>query len=415
MTEAFRRTKITARIVDAMKPGECVGDTDLPGFFVRRQTDARVYFVRKHALGKRHFVSIGEHGREGLTERRARDKALLVIAAIKQGQDPAAERFATRQMPTLAEFAEDFLTKRTATLKTGTIGNYRSLLHKHIARRDSLGRIDRNAIGSLRLDAVSHRHVALLHADMKSTPRAANHVLAFLSSLYSEAQAAGLVPEGQNPTRRIKRFTIAARQRFLTTDELSRLGEALTRAEADGSEDPYAIAAIRLLILTGCRRDEILGARWEWVDLEGGLLNLPDSKTGAKAIHLNQAALHLLQCLPRVQGNPHIIVGAREGKRWVNLRKVWVRVRRRAGLESTMGKNGTVQEVRIHDLRHSYASILASSGASLPMIGKLLGHKNPQTTARYAHLSDDPIRRLSNEAGETTIRRMRAQSTRQVD
>ena len=189
------------------------------------------------------------------------------------------------------------------------------------------------------------------------------------------------------------------RQRFLSEAELARLGDVLTEAEVDRTEDPYAIAALRLLIFTGCRRDEILTARWEWLDCDRGLLNLPDSKTGAKTIFLSPPALEVIASIPRVANNPFIIVGKRAGQHWVNLRKVWIRIRKEAALETISTGDGRLQEVRIHDLRHSYASLLASGGASLPMIGALLGHRNPATTARYAHLAANPLRLLNSEAG----------------
>jgi integrase len=302
-------------------------------------------------------------------------------------------------MPTLDDFALGFLEQHAGKLKPGTLANYRSLLNTHIAPRDQRGILKPACLGRLRLDQVTHQEIAALHRQMRKTPRAANHVLAFLSSLFSEAQAANLVPEGVNPTRRVKRYAAQPRQRFLTEIELARVGEALNEAQSDGSEDPYALAAIRLLILTGCRRDEILGARWNWVDFDRGLLNLPDSKTGAKPVHLSPAAVEVLKALPRVEDNPFIIVGKRAGQRWINLRKVWVRIRERADLQPDTLSNGKVQQVRIHDLRHSFASLLATGGASLPMIGKLLGHTNPQTTARYAHLADDPLRQLNADVG----------------
>ena len=398
MASAYRHAKITSRLVEALKPGEMIADTDLPGYFVRRQQDARMYFVRKHANGRRHYVTIGEHGREGWTERKARNAALLEIASLKQGRDVSAERAKAKGMPTLAQFAGEFITHHTGVLKRGTLANYRSILTKHLAPCVG-GHLKPRCLGRLRLDQVGRAEIAALHRALKETPRAANHVLDFLSSLYAEAQAVNLVPDGFNPTHKIKRFVIQARQRFLTEQELARVGEILADAEANGSEDPYAIAAIRLLIFTGARRDEILDARWEWIDFERGLLLLPDSKTNAKTVYLNPDALEVLRTLPRVAGNPHIIVGSKEGRRWVNLRKVWTRISDRAGLRPTMGPNDKLQHVRLHDLRHSYASLLASGGASLPMIGKLLGHSQPQTTARYAHLADDPLRRLAEIAG----------------
>ena len=400
----FRTSKITTRLVEGLAPNQTVMDSALPGFGVRRQGDARVYFVRKHANGRRHYATIGEHGQEGWTEAKARNAALLVIAALRQGRDPAAERTNMRGMPTLAEFGDSFIEQHIGKLKPGTLANYRSLLHTHIAPRDQRGTLKVGCLGRLRLDQVTHQEIAALHRQLQNTPRAANHVLAFVSSLFSEAQAANLVPENFNPTRRVRRYAVQSRQRFLTESELARVGEVLTQAETDGSEDPYAVAAIRLLIFTGCRRDEILDARWSWIDFERGLLNLPDSKTGAKPVLLSPAAIEALKNLARVEGNPFVIVGKRAGQRWVNLRKVWVRIRERADLDPDVLATGKVQQVRLHDLRHSFASLLASGGASLPMIGKLLGHKNHQTTARYSHLSDDPLRRLSEDVGRKVAR-----------
>lgn len=162
--------------------------------------------------------------------------------------------------------------------------------------------------------------------------------------------------------------------------------------ETQGSEDIYVAAAIRLLIFTGARLGEILSLRWDYVDLEGGRLLLPDSKTGGKTVYLNSLSLDVLKLLPRADGNPHVIVGKKPGEHLVNLRKPWYRIREHAGLD----------DVRIHDLRHSFASFAVAEGLSLPVIGKLLGHRNASTTERYAHLADDPIR----SANELVARRL---------
>ena len=405
----FKTRKITTRLVENLLPGEIVSDSALPGYAVRRQLDARVYFVRKYCNRRRHYVSLGEHGRAGMTEAKARQAAFMAIAAIKQGRDPAVERARSRGMPALADFALQFLSDRQDTLKAGTLANYRGLLNTHIAPRDERGHLRPGSLGALPLDQVSHQHVVSLHISRRMTPRAANHILDFLSSLYTEAAKQCLVEDSFSPGRRVSRFRVQRRQRFLNDAELARLGHVLTQAEVERTENPYAIAALRLLIFTGCRRDEILSARWEWMDWDRGLLNLPDSKTGAKTIFLSPPALEVIESIPRVANNPFIIVGKRAGQRWVNLRKVWVRVRKQAALEAISTGDGRVQEVRIHDLRHSYASLLASGGASLPMIGALLGHRNPGTTHRYAHLAADPLRRLTEEAGHRAQDALRAQ------
>lgn len=397
----YRHARITTTAVKKLGVGDTIMDDGLAGYGVRRQGDACVYFVRKHVDGRRNYVTIGVHGREGWTEAAARQKALLIIAALKQGADPTSDRAKARLMPTLAEFAAEFLEQQATRLKPGTITNYRSLLTTHLAPSNGDGTLKAGCLGRVRLDRVRHQDLASLHSSLNDRPRAANHLLAFISSLYSGAKRAGLVPVGFNPAGDIKHYRLQARQRFLTEVELARVGDVLHTAESDGSEDPYAIAALRLLILTGCRRNEILTARWSWIDLNRGVLRLPDSKTGAKVVHLSPPAVDVLERLPRIAGNPFVIVGAKTGQNWVNLRKVWVRIRDRAGLEPAVLANGKLQPARLHDLRHSFASLLASRGASLPMIGRLLGHSNPQTTSRYAHLTDDPLRRLVAEAAES--------------
>jgi integrase len=172
-------------------------------------------------------------------------------------------------------------------------------------------------------------------------------------------------------------------------EELRRRGEVLSDAQAEQTESPFALAAIGLLILTGARLTEILTLRWEHVDLRAGVLRLPDSKTGAKLIYLNDAAIHLLRSMPRMQGNRYVIAGKKTGARLIDLQKPWRRLRAKANLP----------DVRIHDLRHSFASVAVGVGMSLPMIGKLLGHTQAATTQRYAHLATDPIRAASNLIG----------------
>lgn len=154
--------------------------------------------------------------------------------------------------------------------------------------------------------------------------------------------------------------------------------------------NPYPSAAVKLLLLTGARRGEIVGLQWQDVDVERKYLRLPDSKTGAKVILLNEAALEVIQSLPRVANNLHVIPGVRDGARLVGIDKIWVRIRAAAGLH----------DVRLHDLRHSFASIAVGDGLSLPIIGALLGHKHAATTPRYAHLAAGPLRVANDAIGE---------------
>ena len=194
-------------------------------------------------------------------------------------------------------------------------------------------------------------------------------------------------------------------ERFLSAGELGRLGAVLAEAELTATELPSAVAAIRLLIFTGARLGEILDLRWEHVDLERTCLRLPESKTGRKVIHLNAPALEVLNGTERRDGAPWVVAGREPGKPLVNLRKPWHRIRKAAGLEG----------VRLHDLRHSFASIGAAGGLSLPMIGALLGHTQPATTARYAHLAADPLKQATKLIGERIAAAMNGESGKVVE
>ncbi len=210
-----------------------------------------------------------------------------------------------------------------------------------------------------------------------------------LSKFFGWAEKHGLRPDGSNPCRHVEKYREGRRERFLSQAELARLGDALREAEQDKSCSPWVVAAIRLLTLTGARRNEILTLRWEHVSKEHGCLMLPDSKTGRKAVRLNPPALDVLQAIPRLEGNPYVICGEKAGQHLVNLEKPWRRIRAAAKLD----------DVRLHDLRHSFASVAASGGQSLVVIGKMLGHSQPATTARYAHLADDPVKAASDAVG----------------
>jgi integrase len=199
-----------------------------------------------------------------------------------------------------------------------------------------------------------------------------------------------------NPARGVKKPAVRKLQRFLSDAELGKLADAL-KAYVDGGGNIYPAAAIHLLALTGARRSEILNLRWREVDLKRGLLVLPDSKTGAKLIHLSPPAVEILDKLPRLEGNEFVVAGGKEGASYQGLNAIWEDVRAAAGLP----------DVRLHDLRHTFASVGAGASLGLPIIGKLLGHTQAQTTARYAHLADDPLRAASNAIGASIAAAMK--------
>jgi integrase len=263
--------------------------------------------------------------------------------------------------------------------KPKTAHDYRHIVEKQIVP----------AVGHHNIADLSRADVSRLHHEHRDTPYLANRGLAVLSKMMNLAEEWGLRADGTNPCRHVKKYRESKRERFLDRQELKRLGGVLADAEAKQEESPFFIAAIRLLIFTGARLSEITTLRWSYVDLADGVIRLPDSKTGAKSLYLNAAAIDVLKALPRMASNPYVIVGRKAGSHIVEMEKPWQRVRRKAGLE----------DVRIHDLRHSFASVAVGSGMSLPMIGKLLGHTQAQTTARYAHLAADPVRAASNSVG----------------
>ena len=250
------------------------------------------------------------------------------------------------------------------------------------------------AYGHLEVEEVGREHVSDLHYQLRDIPYQANRVLEIQSKIFNLAELWGLRREGSNPCRFVRKYKEQKRERFLSEEEFRRLGVVLSEMEREGTVSTYAAAAIRLLMLTGCRRNEIVELRWEDVDLEAGELRLADGKTGARLVPLSAPAVTVLSGLPRVEDSPWVIPGGKPGRHLADLQPPWERVRERAGLE----------EVRTHDLRHSFASRALALGESLPMIGKLLGHTQVQTTARYAHLARDSVKasasRIADSIGE---------------
>ena len=372
----LRDATISRRTVEALKVGKdtVFWDRELTGFGVRVYPSGSKYYVvqTRGPEGPRR-ITVGRHG--VITADQARRRAALMIARIKAGEEPIPEPMvASRKTgPTVAEVAERYLDEHVAVrCKPRTAEAYSSVIRRHIVPM----------FGDMSLAAVGRKHVTDLHYALRDVPSTANRSVAVLSRLFAMGEAWGLVPEGANPCRYVVKYRERPRERFLTEEELRRLGRVLREAKDEGGASMYAVAAIRLLLLTGCRRNEILTLRWADVDLDGGELNLVDSKTGARSVCLPPAAVKVLADLPRVRGNPWVIVGRKRGTHMRDLSDAWETVRKRADLE----------DVRLHDLRHSYASRALALGESLPVIGKLLGHTQVETTARYAHLARDSVR-----------------------
>jgi integrase len=384
--------KLIKRVVDAATPRDreyFVWDDEMRGFGLRVLPSGRRIYLIQYRVGRRtRRLKLGPHG--VLTPAAARRKAAELLAEALNGGDPSADRKAAGI--TVADLGERYLREHAATKKKpSSAASDRRNLRRHVLP----------TLGNSPIAAVTRSDVARLHHALRKTPGAANRVVALLSKMMSLAEQWGLRPDGSNPCRHVQRYAERRIERFLSTAELARLGETLSELEAAGAEPAPVIAAIRLLILTGARRSEILNLRWEDVDFERGALRLPDSKTGPKSIPLNAPALEVLASLERTS---EWVLPTDEGQGPVSLSKPWGRIRDRAGLE----------DLRVHDLRHSFASVGAGAGLGLPIIGKLLGHTQPATTNRYAHLADDPVRQASEAIGSRIAAAMGAGSGAEV-
>ena len=357
-----------------------VWDTEVPGFGLRVWPSGKRVFIFQYRNNYRQTrrIVIGRFGE--ITPEQARRIARDHAGAVRQGSDPAAERKEAVAAPTVSQLAERYLIEHaTPKKKPSSVKTDESNLNNHVLP----------ALGSKKVAAISRAEVNNLHHSMRDTPGAANRVLALLSKMFTLAEKWGLRPDGTNPCRQVERYPERKLERFLSEPELARLADVLANAERTRTELPSVIAAIRLLLFTGARLSEILTLRWEHVDIEGQCLRIPDSKTGAKTIYLPPAGLDVLDKLAKSDDDPYVIAGAKQGNHLVNLRKPWGRIRKKARLD----------DVRIHDLRHSFASMAVAGGLSLPMIGALLGHTQPSTTQRYAHLAGDPLRQAANITG----------------
>ena len=389
--------RITKRAVDAAKPAErdtYLWDADLSGFGLKATPAGRKVYLVQYRLGGRkgrtRRVTIGRHG-SPWTPESARNEAKRLLGEVGAGRDPAEERTQTRGDLTIAELCDRYIAEGCATKKPSTVMSDKGRIECHI--KPLLGRrkvtsISRPDVTRFLQDVASGKAATDLKTEsgqprVKGGKGVATRTVGLLGGIFTFAVEIGLRPD--NPVRGVKRFKDKKFERFLSPSELAQLGDALSMAQQDG-ENPFAIAAIRLLVLTGARKSEILTLKWEHVDTERGCLRLPDSKTGAKSIPLGAAALEALSKIPRVEDNPYVIPGLK-GRHLVDLYYNWECIRKRAGLE----------DVRLHDLRHSFASMAVAGGSSLYLVGKVLGHEQANTTERYAHLSDDPLKAVADK------------------
>jgi len=381
--------RLTKRTVDSIKPSDkasIVWDRDLGGFGVKISPSGRKAYVVQYRISrqsrKTRRMTLGVHGTISCEQARIKAKTLLGQAAF--GDNPLREKDEMKNAMLTVELLDMFYNEHVMPkLAVRTQEAYKNIIQKKLPR----------AFLNLPIKDVTRQDVARLHHNMREIPTSANKLLAMLSKFFNWSEKFGYRADHSNPCRYVEKYKEKPRQRFLSPEEQKRLWYALDEAEKHATATIYSIAALRVISLTGARLREILNLKWNYVDLNRKMLNLPESKTGAKTIYLNDAATEIIKNIPQQLDNEFVFCGIRAGQPIKELQKAWQRIRLSANLE----------DVRIHDLRHTFASVAVMNGMSLPLIGALLGHSQPSTTARYAHLAADPLREAAELVGQRLL------------
>lgn len=411
MPSRYRKTKLTQSVVNTARPEDVryvLTDQSIPGFWLVVEPNGRKTFKLRYRVGGGRGGTVREPkigDAKAMKAEKARKIAEDWYADVAKGKDPSGDRQAKRAAPLMAELFERYLRDHARPHKrASSVAEDERLIALYLS----------SSFGRHKIAEVTRDDIDRFHKGLAAKPYRANRCLALLSKAFNLAEVWGLRTDGSNPCRHVKKFAEAKRQRFLNTDELMRLGEVLRTAERNGylelpakpdrrnkpERTPvsrWSIAAIRLLVFTGARKGEILSLRWDKIDMPSATAQVSpkESKTVSgkaaewKTVHLSPAALEVLVNLPRSDDNPYVIQGGKSGAALVNIKDPWMAIREAASLEG----------VRIHDLRHTFASAAAAGGASLPIIGALLGHSQPNTTARYAHLHADPLKATAAAVG----------------
>lgn len=407
------RAKITKRRVDVTKAQAqdvFIWDDELPGFGLKVTPAGRKVFVFQYRLnGSRSRMTVGPYG--SLTVEHARSIARQIAGRVAGGEDPAAEKAQTRlaaRDATVAKLSAAYLDELAARARPASAYEFRRVFDRYI----------NPAVGSRSVASLTLRDVSALHMAHRKTPVMANRVITTLRAFLNWCERRGYRERGSNPCRDVDRFPERARERFLSQAEIARLGLALNKAEREGLRpapqlrkrpkstatekhrpkslrpipaNPFAVAAIRFLAYSGWREQEALTLRWRDVDLERGQATLGTTKTGRSQRRLGPPAVALLASLPRLNGSPYVFPGQVPGRPLREIKRVWTAARHAAGLD----------EVRLHDLRHSFASFAVGGGLSLYLTGQLLGHKQAATTQRYAHFADDVLKAAADDVSNT--------------
>lgn len=366
--------KITKRLIDAITPDAektiKIWDSELKGFgVVVLPSGRRTYCIEyRNADRIKKRLKLGVHGQ--ITAEEARDLAKKRLANVTHGEDPAEEKKKIGQLETIRQLAQDYLERHGARKREKSLNEDKKLLKNLILP----------TFGDKKIQLVTRRDVENFHAKLKSTPYQANRAMSLLSKMFSLAISWGWCEK--NPAQGIERYQEQRRDRWLDDNEMVRLWSVLEKYKFHATS-----FAFKFLLLTGARKGEVLNATWSQFDLDKGVWTKPAHLTKQKKnehIPLSSNALEMLQELKELHPSqsPYLFPGKVDGKPIQEVKTFWRSVLKEAGIENC----------RIHDLRHTHASHLVSSGLSLSIVGKLLGHTQASTTQRYAHLADEPLR-----------------------
>ena len=388
-------TKRSIEVLPVTGERQTFYDDDLPGFAVRVGKSGKKSFYYIYRAGKgrnseKRWILLGAF--PVMTVEQARQKYKDLAAAVQQGADPSLEIRESKVAIQIHEALDQFDTEYVAKLKPRSIDFYQLIIRKHLKPH----------FGKIKVKDLGYSEIAKVHASMKDTPYAANRSVNILSVFLNWCELHGYRERLSNPCQKISLYKEHKRQEFMDEEALTKLGETLSAMEDNwirrketgerrkskhvDAMTPHAAAVVRLLMFTGARRSEILSLKWSYINMELGIARLPDSKTGFKVLQLPAPALAILRNLPQV--SKYVFPSDSKVGHLVCLKNVWKSICQQANLQGW----------RVHDLRHAFASIIVNSGASLPIIGKILGHTQVSTTQRYAHLQENPARKAAEDA-----------------
>jgi integrase len=368
------KQKLTKKFIDSLKEenliDSVVWDTEISGFGLKITLKGKKVFLLKYrnSLGKQCKPSIGDYG--SITPEQARDIARQWKARIAEGGDPLEDKRLKKKQMSLNEFYDGYLKRSKAYKKASSVGTDDTNYKNHL----------RNGLGKKLVSSISKEDVSKWYAELSDKPGAAGKTLSFLSALMNDAEKEGVRDQNSNPCKFIKKYKTNKIERYLSPSELQRLMATLDDIEKNKSMHPVIVPAIKIALLTGARKSEFLGLKWDWIDFEKSIILLPDSKTGSRPLYLSESAKQILQNVPKQKNNPYIFWGLKPKDHYHNLKKPFAKILKLASIEN----------FRIHDLRHTHASYAVNSGQAMPIIAKLLGHSSTKTTERYAHVDFDP-------------------------